>query len=76
MYSRNQHNRKENTVDELEDHERRIAFEKKYVLRSDYERDLRAVRRQTVENMIILFVFIVPTVGAILFAVARGFDWL
>ena len=45
-------------MDELEEHERQVAFEKKYVLRKDYERDIQLAKHEGIVQATIFCVFI------------------
>ena len=63
-------------MDELEEHESRIAFEKKYVLRSEYERDLRLAKSEGRTDAAIFCLLILPVVLICLFLLLRAIGWI
>ncbi len=48
-------------MDELEEHERQVAFDKKYVLRRDYERDLKLAKHNGIVDASIFLILILPS---------------
>ena len=61
-------------MDELEEHEHRVAFEKKYVLRKDYERDLKLARHDGIVAASTFCIFVLPVILIMLFIVLRMFN--
>lgn len=68
-------NRKENTMDELEEHERQVAFEKKYVLRKDYVRDLELAKSRGRMEAATFCLLILPPILVCLFLLLRSIGW-
>lgn len=63
-------------MDELEEHERQVAFEKKYVLRKDYERDIQLAKHEGIVQATIFCVFILPIIFICMFALLRTIAWI
>lgn len=63
-------------MDELEEHERQVAFEKKYVLRKDYERDIQLAKHEGIVQATTFCVFILPIIFICLFALLRAIGWI
>lgn len=58
-------------MDELEEHERQVAFDKKYVLRREYERDLKLAKHDGVVQATTFCVFVLPVILVLLFLLLR-----
>lgn len=63
-------------MNELEEHESRVAFEKKYVLRSEYERDIKLAKHNGMVTAATFCVFVLPAIIAILFLVFQAIGWI
>lgn len=59
-------------MDDLSEHERRVAFEKKYVLRSEYERDIKLAKHEGIVAATIFCVLILPPILVVLFMLLRA----
>lgn len=59
-------------MDNLEEHERQVAFEKKYILRTEYERDLRLAKSEGRTDATIFCLLILPVILVCLFLLLRG----
>ncbi len=63
-------------MDELEEHERKVAFEKKYILRREYERDLKLARHSGIVDAATFCIFILPVILICLFLLLRAIGWI
>lgn len=63
-------------MDELEEHERQVAFNKKYILRKDYERDLGLAKYNGRVEASIFCLLILPPILVCLFLLLRAIGWI
>lgn len=63
-------------MDELEEHERQVAFEKKYVLRKDYDRDIKLAKHDGIVQATTFCIFVVPVLLVCLFLLLRAIGWI
>lgn len=63
-------------MDELEEHEHRVAFEKKYVLRSEYERDLKLAKHDGIVTAATFCIFVLPLILVVLFISLKAIGWV
>lgn len=56
--------------------EAKEAFDKKYVLRSDYERDLKLARHDGIVQATTFCVFVLPVILVCLFLLLRAVGWI
>lgn len=54
-------------MDELEEHERKVAFEKKYVLRKDYDRDIKLARHDGMYTASVFILLVVPSIAGVFY---------
>lgn len=63
-------------MNDLEEHERRVAFEKKYVTRKDYERDLKLAKHDGIVQAATFCIFVLPVLLVCLFLMLRATGWI
>lgn len=61
---------------EIEEHEQRIAFEKKYVLRSEYDRDIKLAKHDGIVQAATFCIFVLPVILVCLFLLLRAIGWV
>lgn len=61
---------------EYDAHKRRVAFNEKYVLRKDYERDLELEKSQGRLEAVIFCIFVLPPMLVCLFLILRAIGWI
>jgi hypothetical protein len=63
-------------MNDFEEHDSRAAFEKKYVLRRDYERDLKLAKHDGIVAATTFCILILPPVLIMLFMFLRAIGWI
>lgn len=59
-------------MNELDEHDRRVAFDKKYVLRSEYERDIDLARSNGRVEAATFCILVLPVIIICLFLLLRA----